>query len=233
MVYSRGSIECNAALKEYVKEPNDQEAVHDQLRAGVTIITIGAAATGWPNGPAYIHLSSWEDKLSRMFCNAKRASGSGADAIFLHNNSPYPKTFDSHNFQAGTSQFLSVIMIANNCSSFRQLWELGQKSKSQNTASESVMGFDSVRNSIMSCFGCVTSDVGGGGIIIPENVDKLVDAMISITNGQKHLWDTEETLKTARTIPSKEDAKEILKSSFDDEKIIVQIVERYSKREIE
>ncbi len=46
MVYSGGSIECNAALKEYIDAHPNKEQAFNQLRCEVTIVTIGAATGG-------------------------------------------------------------------------------------------------------------------------------------------------------------------------------------------
>lgn len=238
MVYSRGSIECNAALREYIEAHPDKEQAFQQLRAGVTVLTIGTATGGWPDGPAYIHLSSWEDTLPRMFCNANRNLSAGADAVFLHNNSPYPGKFDAHNFQAGTSQFLSIVMMSNSVRSLRQLWELGQyedeNSRDNGNSSETNL-CESLLGCVKECFGKKSSAVGGGKIKIPENVDKLTDAMISITDGHKYLWDKEGSMKISekfRPLPDKEIAKSTLIESLPNyTEEIQEISQKFKKRD--
>lgn len=229
MVYSRGSIECCAAINEYIKAHADEEKAFHELRAGVTVLSIGSATGGWPDGPAYVHLSSWEDTLPRMFCNAERNLTAGSDAVFLHNNSPYPGKFDAHNFQAGTSQFLTVVMMANNVNSIRDLWEMGQvdvASKSLGGGGGDAGGADGLSpidccenliNTVKGCLGYKSSQVGGGSIAIPSNVDELTDAMISITDGHDYLWDKEGSIEIAnasRPLPDKEAAVELLKSNL-------------------
>lgn len=238
MVYSRGSIECNAALKEFIDEIGDKEKAFHHLRDGVTVVTLGTPTGGWPDGPAYIHVSSWEDVLSRIYCNANRNGSAGADAVFLHNHSPYPDSFDSHNFQGGTSQFLSVIMMMNKVSTFKELWEVGQSSAEGNgrvdrSMSQGLSVFESLLNNLKLCCGMRPSEVGGGNIVMPHNINELVDAMISITDGQKYLWNPEKSIAMARQLPSKEDAVKILKLNIGDDTKIDNMAASFKKRELE
>lgn len=213
LVYSRGSIECNAALREFLKSSNDIVAAAKKLREGLTILTIACSATNWPDGPAYVHLSSWDDPMAQVFCNANQNSGAGADAVFLHNETPYPGTIESHNFQGGTLQFLTVLMLYNKVRSIRELWELGNDHSgiSQYENPYLISSFPKfLFYRARSLFGIKPSDVGGGKIKIPTNINDLVDAMISVTDGTEYLWDKDEAMKICRPIPSKDEAVEML-----------------------
>lgn len=236
MVYSRGSMECSGAIKEVLLEAEQngkKEECLQQMSEGLTVMTIGASAKSWLDGPAYIHLSSWDDVIARTFCNAHRNTMAGKDAIFLHNHSPYKKTFDSHNFQAGTAQFLSVVMLQNEVTSFRELWCLGQyktipRTKSKQTEQnlnfvESGLGF------AKRLVGKNASEVGGGAIKIPQDLDKLVDSMISITDAVDHLWD-ENSAKGMRPPPSKPDALKYLNKYLEDSENIKKIAGKFEKR---
>lgn len=123
--YSRGSMELEAALRQYVKEnPNS----FDLLREYVTVLTIGNSSREWPDGPCYIHLSSYTDSvtISRGVSESK-PEGAGKDAVFLHCDTPYnDDAFDNHNFGSITSQFLSIVMAASKATSFRDLWKKAQ-----------------------------------------------------------------------------------------------------------
>lgn len=133
VTYSRASIEVEAALKKYiqncVEDGESEEAIEERLRERVTIVTIGNATAGYPDGPAYIHLASWNDPLTKGSGTSENNNpdGGGRDAVFLHCNSPYhADAFDNHNFGALTSQFLAIVMAASEAKGFRELWDKGQ-----------------------------------------------------------------------------------------------------------
>lgn len=132
-VYSRASVEMLAALRKHVAESKDagesDKQVFDRLRKYVTVFTIGTAARGYPDGPAYIHLSSWTDSLaSSIGVNGKSPAGAGKDALFLNFDSPFhPDAFDNHNFGTVTSQYLSLVLCANKVTDLRELWMLFQQ----------------------------------------------------------------------------------------------------------
>lgn len=237
MVYSRGSTECNGAIREVLENSPDKEGCKRRMEKGLTVMTIGASAKSWPDGPRYIHLSSWDDAVARVFCNANRNTFAGQNAVFLHYNSPYPKTFDSHNFQAGTSQFLAVVMLKNKLKTLREIWELGQHGTS-NTRMNQKGSNSAPLNAVEYGLGLAKqfigfnpSPVGGGGVIeIPENIDELVDAMISLTNATDYLWD-ETSLEGMRPLPSKEFAVTILSNEIGKSKEILQIATRFGNEQ--
>lgn len=132
-VYSRASIEMCAALKKHYEESRKagekNGQIFDRLRKYVTILTIGVATSGFPDGPAYVHLSAWADPLaSSMGVNGERTRGAGRDAIFVNCDTPYNKeSFDNHNFGSITAQYLAIVMSANGVKDVRTLWDKGQK----------------------------------------------------------------------------------------------------------
>lgn len=133
VVYSRASMELLAALKLVIKtflkrHRYTEEQLTQKLREKITIVTVGVACTGFPDGPAYIHVSSYGDKIvSLRGVSQQHPDKGGQDAIYLHCNAPYAKDVkDHHNFSAATSQLLSIAFAMNKVDSFRKLWELGQ-----------------------------------------------------------------------------------------------------------
>lgn len=190
VVYSRASIEAEAALKKYIQnriDSGESEAdVQQSLRDRVTVLTVGNAAKEYPDGPAYIHLASWNDPLTKSSGTSENdAKGGGRDAVFLHCASPFNEhAFDNHNFGALTGQFLALVLAASNAKGIRDLWEKGQK----------------------------------GEIVIPDDIDNLTRAMIQITSGYDWLWNSDLAWKDVPygALPEKEDAVNILRQKMGD-----------------
>lgn len=121
LAYSRASIEIAATLRQYIADKESAgesaSAIEARLRASITVISIGAATSHWPDGPAYIHLGSEHDPISNLSgVHAKRPRGAGKDAVFLTTGAKVYGGGDggeNHNFSSLTSQYLSVIMLAN------------------------------------------------------------------------------------------------------------------------
>lgn len=133
--YSRASAEVMNALYQHIDESKKsgetREQIFDRLRKYVTVMTIGAVGKAYPDGPAYLHLSSWTDQLtSKIGVNGLRQLGAGKDAVFLNCDSPLnPTANDNHNFGSITAPYLSLVLRANNTNSLRELWQLGQDDK--------------------------------------------------------------------------------------------------------
>lgn len=127
LAYSRGAVELEAALREFVRV-NPGEETTTRLREKLTILTIGSGSDRYPDGPAYVHLSSNQDPLTRgRGVYQDKLEGGGADAVYLHCDSPFqPQAFDNHNFGSVTAQFLSLVLAANGVKSIRAIWEKGQ-----------------------------------------------------------------------------------------------------------
>ncbi|KAI0560157.1 hypothetical protein FGB62_123g01 [Gracilaria domingensis] len=130
--YSRSSIDLRVALEEHIKSSLEQgelqSAIEKRLRKLVTAVTFGSATSGFPDGPAYVHVSSFQDSLASTagVTSLHNADKAGADAVFVNFESPFGEgSFDSHNLGAVTSQYLSIILAANDATTFRQLWEMG------------------------------------------------------------------------------------------------------------
>ena len=104
LAYSRGSLEVEAALRQYIQE---NDISFEELRGQVTVLSIGNACRNWPDGPAYLHLSTRTDPLTRSRgVYADRPQGSGRDAVFIECDSPFhPESFDNHNFGSIKSHY--------------------------------------------------------------------------------------------------------------------------------
>lgn len=131
IAYSRSSMEIKAAVHEFISSQNDRDACRKQLLANVTVVTIGAACRFFPDGPAYLHVSSFNDELVNLrgVCSA-RPRGAGANSVFLHCKTPFAKNAaDHHNMAVAAAPLLAIALEHNGVSSLRALWELGIRQK--------------------------------------------------------------------------------------------------------
>lgn len=131
MTYSRASVECDAALRKHVDDSKKTERdseIRERLRKYVTVVTIGNASRFFEDGPAYIHVASWADRLTSLIgVNGKNRRGGGKDAVYINFDLPWNKgADDNHNFSAGVSQYLCLIMAEVGAKGYRDLWEKGQ-----------------------------------------------------------------------------------------------------------
>lgn len=129
IAYSRSSMEVKAAIHEYISSQKDRDACRKQLLANVTVVTVGAACRFFPDGPAYLHVSSFNDELValRGVCSA-RPRGAGANSVFLHCKTPFAKSAaDHHNMAVAAAPLLAIALEHNSVASLRSLWELGIK----------------------------------------------------------------------------------------------------------
>lgn len=68
VAYPRATIEVEGALTQFLKEKieggESQSDLESALRNVVTVVTIGSATAGFPEGPAYVHIAAWTDALA-------------------------------------------------------------------------------------------------------------------------------------------------------------------------
>jgi hypothetical protein len=139
--YSRASGEMSSALRRYIddyvsrKGEGSRAEVEAHLRKYVTLFSYGNVDRKWPDGPAYVHMSSRSNReegtdwlTGNTGVHADAPQGAGADAVFVHNDGVF-SSFDTHNFGAIGSPALSLIFKMNGCNSFRELWEKGREQK--------------------------------------------------------------------------------------------------------
>lgn len=124
--YSRGSAEIAAALRQYIAEAekNGQADVRSRLREAVTVVTIGTPSPRFENGPAYVHMSTTKDGVTKVGVSSHKRLLAGEKATFIQCNTPYaPGAFDNHNFGASLCQYVFLIMHINKVKGFRDLYE--------------------------------------------------------------------------------------------------------------
>lgn len=141
VAYSRATVDLAAALRTWIADrhrasvsPNKtSEDVPALLRQAVTVVTIAAVTRSFPDGPAYIHVGAWEDKVVQgRGVSALRPEGGGQGAVYLNFHTPYrTDANDAHIFGAATCQFLSIVMHWNGVGSFQELYELGLRKEIQ------------------------------------------------------------------------------------------------------
>lgn len=134
MAYSRSSLELKGALYQFISAACrnhrlSRSDIERRLRERVTVVTIGCACTHFPDGPAYIHASTYEDGLVKSCGVSKvyRSGEAGKDAIFLHCHFPFNRqSYDAHNFAVCVCPLLAIVLACNNANSFRNIWEMGR-----------------------------------------------------------------------------------------------------------
>lgn len=241
--YSRATVELTSALRAYkssLQERMSKEAAERHLRDAVVVVSIGNCSDDWVDGPAYIHVATFEDLLTNTLgTTSKKPAGAGVDAVFLNCHAWSNSESEAHNFASCSSQYLSVIMLANNTTSFRKLYDLARSSRtagqsnegSSKDASDNGLGHESdddwnLRGRFASMLGSFVGkitnrhegSVGGGNLIIPENVDDLTKAMIRITHGLDYVW-SDSAKDGAQEIPSEQDSIQLLKEHLDPDKV--------------
>lgn len=232
MAYSRASIEIAAALRKHIASAESAGVpstdIRANLRRSVTVLSVGAGTRHWPDGPAYIHLGSIHDFVSNVSgVHNGRPRGAGKDAVFLTTQKKVFNGNDNHNFSALTAPYLSVIMLANKTTSIRHLYDLARASDASDesdseqrtssvTSASSI--FSGILHLVKGFLPASAAPVGGGDLIIPDDIDELMLAMIVVCNGLAYGWanlsdsDGDDTIVE---LPSVEDALALLKEHFD------------------
>lgn len=232
MAYSRASIEIAASLRKHIAKTESAGVpstdIRANLRRSITVLSVGAGTSHWPDGPAYIHLGSIHDVVSNgSGVHNGRPRGAGKDAVFLTTQKKVFGGDDNHNFSALTAPYLSVILLANKTTSIRKLYELARAGDASGkiyseqctsgVASASSF-FGGIVNLVKGFLPTPAAPVGGGDLIVPENIDELMLAMIVVCNGLAYGWanlaDTDGD-DTIVELPSEDDALALLKEHFD------------------
>ena len=189
----------------------------DLLNLGLTIVTFGSVCRSFPTGPAYIHVSMFDDPLAAAYgATSRRPSPSKNksrfyDAVYLHAFSPYDhdresqvpiglKSHDAHNPYAGSVQFLALVMRINGLQSFRSLYDSAMFTNPLQILDINPKHFAVNYNN-------------QGELIIPPMIDyELLPAMVVATGGDKWLWDQSGNAKSA--LPDDLEAACDLEESF-------------------
>ena len=189
MSYSRATIETASALQSWKEEAQERlgyskEQIEDLMRKAFTIVTIGCASRSYPDGPAYIHVSMLEDRLTKGLGAMEGRSGGGRDAVYIHANSPYAtsdESNDAHNMGACVGQLLATAMRLCDTRSFREL-------------------YDSYSREVIA-----NKEI---------NVTKITAAMIQATKGSEWLWFPEASFKGMPPLPTEDEARSVLDLAF-------------------
>ena len=199
------------------RQRQSAKMTEDLLNLGLTIVTFGSVCRSFPTGPAYIHVSMYDDHWSTAFGATSRSPSPNKnksrvyDAIYLHAFSPYDhdresqvpvglKTHDSHNSYAGLVQFLALVMRINGIRSFRSLYDSAMFTNPLQILDINPKHFAVNYNN-------------QGELIIPPMIDyELLPAMIVATGGEKWLWDQSGGAKAA--LPDEIEAACDLEESF-------------------
>jgi len=179
------------------KEVLSEERAEDLLRKALTVVTIGGLSKAWQDGPAYIHISMYDDLLaSSLGVSDKSPTGGGKDAVYLRACSPYAlpqakqPNFDSnnvtddgiyvndaHNMDACGIQFLALILRIYGMTSFRDLYGLARDEINQ------LMKMDMNPTLFALNYAMV------GQLQLPPQLDdELLPSMIRATGGDRWLW---------------------------------------------
>jgi hypothetical protein len=149
------------------------------------VVTIGAAARPFPDGPAYVHVSMWEDQLTKSLGPMEGRRGGGEDAVYIHATSPYisnDATNDPHNMGACVAQLLSSAMKMCETRSFREF-------------------YDNYYDRVVK----EQSD---------NRINDITYAMIQATKGAEWLWSPDISLVGMPPLPNEKEARNVLDSAF-------------------
>ena len=193
--------------------------VEDLLHQAVTIVTVGAVYRNFCDGPAYIHISMYDDDLAQTLgVTIKSPDGGGRDAVYLHAWSPYEERkkectnltdHDSHNVNACAIQYLCLVMRINGITSFRDLYNAARYVDPR-----------SILDINPSNFAIDYTKHKQGDLVIPPNIDEeLLPAMIRATGGDQWLWnpmreDQGDDVTSEVLLPDAEEAKVYLEEFF-------------------
>lgn len=121
------------------------QRMEDLLHQAVTVLTLGNVCQSFVDGPAYIHISMYDDPwTTALGSSSSNDVGGGRDAVYFHACSPYQydqecweneiqfitrtafsslKSHNAHNVNACCMQYLYLIMRINGIQSFRALYD--------------------------------------------------------------------------------------------------------------
>lgn len=160
--------------------------VEDLLLTAITVITVGAVCQQFCDGPAYIHISMFDDKLAQTVGVTRNNNNSagGKNAVYFHAWSPYDERNDSsllrghdaHNMNACATQFLYLIMRINGITSFRALYDAANF-----VDPRAILDID-------PCNFAVNYSTQGDLVIPPRIDSELLPAMIRASGGEHCLW---------------------------------------------
>jgi len=167
--------------------------VEDLLHQALTVVTLGNVCRTFCDGPAYIHISMYDDPWSDALGSSSSSTndddecGGGRDAVYFHGCSPYYesdstmdslKSHNAHSLNACLIQYLCLIMRINGIRSLRALYDAAR------FVDPTIKMDISPQNFAVSC--------NHGDLVIPPHIDdELLPSMIRATGGDRWVWKTD------------------------------------------
>jgi len=194
------------------------QRVEDLLHQALTVVTFGNVCRSFCDGPAYIHISMWDDPWTKALGahSGNEEGGGGQNAVYFHAWSPYDqeweessirslKSHNAHNLNSCLIQYLCLIMRINGIQSFRALYDAARFVDPTAILDINPKHFAvNYRNNL-------------GELVIPPRIDdELLPAMIYATGGDQWLWDNGDESHTDfdEVLPDEIEARSHLEESF-------------------
>jgi hypothetical protein len=188
------------------------QRVEDLLNQALTVVTFGNVCRSFCDGPAYIHISMYDDPWS-TYLGAQTDNGSGGqNAVYFQAWSPYEdvsntcglKSHNAHNLNACMIQYLCLIMRINGIRSFRALYDAARF-----LDPTAILDINPKHFAVSPC--------NHGELVIPSRIDdELLPSMIVATGGYEWLWcdDDETKADLDEVLPDEIEAISHLEESF-------------------
>ena len=209
--------------EQQLQNQQSSRRVEDLLHQALTVVTFGNSCRSFCDGPAYIHISMfddpWTNTLGAHSGNEER-SGGGQNAVYFHAYSPYDeedvnqaqkatsicslKSHNAHNLNSCLIQYLCLIMRINGIQSFRALYD-------------SARFVDPTAILDINPKHFAVNYSNHGELVIPPRIDhELLPAMIYATGGGSLLWDNDDESHTDfdEVLPDEIEARSHLEESF-------------------
>ncbi|KAL7499772.1 hypothetical protein ACHAWT_010740 [Skeletonema menzelii] len=205
--------------EQQLQNQQSPQRVEDLLHQALTVVTFGNSCRSFCDGPAYIHISMFDDPWTNAFgahSGNEEGSGGGRNAVYFHAYSPYDdedtnetqhtnlKSHNAHNLNSCLIQYLCLIMRINGIQSFRALYD-------------SARFVDPTAILDINPKHFAVNYSNHGELVIPPRIDdELLPAMIFATGGDQWLWDNGDETQTDfdEVLPDEIEARSHLEESF-------------------
>ncbi len=205
----RSKKNTSSGTRTSTSSSRQRQLVEDLLHQAITVVTFGPICKNFCDGPAYIHISMYDDNFARI-CGAteKNPQGGGRDAVYFHAWSPYDNEEETlHgritdfkvNNDNGHDEDGIVTSLTNhnahnmNACSIQYLYLImrinGIASFRDLYKSARYVDPRSILDINPSNFAIDYSRHKHGDLVIPPTIDsELLPAMIRATGGDRWLW---------------------------------------------
>mmetsp|Transcript_14690 Transcript_14690/g.20824 ORF Transcript_14690/g.20824 Transcript_14690/m.20824 type:complete len:579 (-) Transcript_14690:56-1792(-) len=209
--------------EQQLQNQQSPQRVEDLLHQALTVVTFGNSCRSFCDGPAYIHISMFDDPWTNTLgahSGNEDDSGGGQNAVYFHAYSPYDeedtneaqkatslrslKSHNAHNLNSCLIQYLCLIMRINGIQSFRALYD-------------SARFVDPTAILDINPKHFAVNYSNHGELVIPPRIDhELLPAMIYATGGGQWLWDNDDESHTDfdEVLPDEIEARSHLEESF-------------------